>query len=155
MLTQPTNPGVDLGSQSCRVSTFRVGLLIKRECTDRRGGGGYNTTDYTDDFSGTSSSTPGVAGVVALMLTVNPKLTSKEVKKLIAESCVKIDQQEGEYVNGHSPFYGHGRLDALIAVQLVKVRMQKPAVPQKTNPFVTAKVKTSTVRIIEALVNRC
>jgi len=121
--------------------------------TDRRGGGGYNTTDYTDDFSGTSSSTPGVAGVIALMLTINPKLTSKEVKKLVSESCVKIDQQEGEYVNGHSPFYGHGRLDALIAVQLVKGRMQKPAIPEKTNPFVTAKVRTLNVRIIEALVN--
>jgi len=121
--------------------------------TDRRGGGGYNTTDYTDDFSGTSSSTPGVAGVVALMLTVNPKLTAKEVKKLVAESCVKIDQQEGEYVNGHSPFYGHGRLDALIAIQLVKARMQKPAIPQKTNPFVTAKVMAPLVHITEALVN--
>ena len=122
--------------------------------TDRRGGGGYNTTDYTDDFTGTSSATPGVAGVIALMLTINPKLTAKEVKKLVAESCVKIDRHEGEYDrNGHSPYYGHGRLDALIAVQLVKVRMKKPAVPTRDNPFVTARLTHSAVRIMEALVN--
>jgi len=122
--------------------------------TDRRGGGGYNTTDYTDDFTGTSSATPGVAGVIALMLNLNPNLTSKEVRKMLAESCVKIDRHQGEYdTNGHSPYYGYGRLDALIAVQLVQVRMKKPAVPQKSNPFVTARISKEAIRIIEALVN--
>ena len=52
--------------------------------TDRRGASGYSwSSDYTDDFGGTSSSTPLVAGIVALMLSVNPNLTVAEVKDIL------------------------------------------------------------------------
>ena len=112
--------------------------------TDRRGGGGYNGTDYTDDFTGTSSATPGVAGVVALMLQLNPKLTSKEVKEMVAVACVKIDSSKGEYNSkGHSPFYGYGKLDALVAVQLVKERM-KPSNTTTTTTSTSGCTTTTT-----------
>ncbi len=51
--------------------------------TDRRGIKGYSSNDYTDDFGGTSSSTPLAAGLAALILSVNSDLSSAEVKNII------------------------------------------------------------------------
>lgn len=95
--------------------------------TDRLGGAGYNPgggTDgdvagsYTNSFGGTSSSCPGVAGVAALMLAANNDLTSAQVKAIIKNSCDKIDAEFGDYdANGHSPFYGYGKINADTAVE--------------------------------------
>ena len=41
--------------------------------------------------SGTSIASPHVAGVVALMLSANPKLTNKQIKKLLIESSEHLD----------------------------------------------------------------
>jgi subtilisin-like proprotein convertase family protein len=86
--------------------------------TDRRGIKGYSTSDYTFSFGGTSSSTPLTAGLAALILSVNPELTSAEVKHIIMETTDKIDATNGQYVNGHSSIYGHGRINAHKAVEL-------------------------------------
>ncbi|MEM1122247.1 MAG: S8 family serine peptidase [Bacteroidota bacterium] len=90
--------------------------------TDRSGRAGYNqgiaadgdaVGDYTNSFGGTSSSCPGVAGVVALMLGANPDLTWQEVKMIIKNSCDQIDPTFGDYdASGHSPFYGYGKINA-------------------------------------------
>jgi subtilisin family serine protease len=94
---------------------------------DRRGKAGYNRGtrargdrrgDYTNDFSGTSSAAPGVAGVVALVLSVAPELRVADVKRILARACRKIDRARGRYVGGRSPFYGYGRVDAALAVRL-------------------------------------
>jgi len=85
--------------------------------TDRIEKEGYDAGDYANTFGGTSGACPGMAGVVALMLAVNPGLTPPEVKAIIRESCQKIDKKEGEYdKDGHSVFYGYGRIDAGLAV---------------------------------------
>jgi subtilisin family serine protease len=85
--------------------------------TDRIGNAGYMAGDYASDFGGTSSACPGVAGVVALVLSVNSALTYQQVKQLIKDTCVKIDIEKGEYkTNKHSKFYGYGRVDAAAAV---------------------------------------
>lgn len=86
--------------------------------TDRRGVNGYSTSDYTNDFGGTSSATPLAAGLAALILSANPNLNSAEVKRVMMDTADKIDQQNGQYVNGHSPLYGHGRVNAQRAVAL-------------------------------------
>lgn len=85
--------------------------------TDRRGTRGYSSGDYTYDFGGTSSSTPLVAGLAGLILSVNPDLTSAEVKSIIMNTADKIDQENGQYVDGHSPLYGYGRINAYEAVK--------------------------------------
>lgn len=87
--------------------------------TDRMGAEGYNPEgDYTDDFGGTSSSCPGVAGTIALILSVNPLLGWRQVKEIIRETAEKIDIINGHYgKNGHSRFYGFGRIDAEKAVK--------------------------------------
>lgn len=100
--------------------------------TDLRGRNGYNDKalgqgdlwgNYTESFGGTSSACPGAAGVAALVLSANPALTRTEVRSILADCCDKIthflDGAMGEYdQNGHSHYYGHGRLNALKAVQL-------------------------------------
>jgi subtilisin family serine protease len=96
---------------------------------DRRGRAGYNEGDrglgdprgnYTNDFSGTSSATPGVAGVIALMLSVAPELHVDNVTRLLARACEKIDRARGNYVRGRSTRYGYGRVDAARAVRLAQ-----------------------------------
>lgn len=94
--------------------------------TDRLGRQGYNQGaptagdmdgSFTNSFGGTSSSCPGVAGVAALMLAANPELTWEEVRMIIKNSCDQIDAEFGDYdANGHSPFYGYGKINAAKAV---------------------------------------
>ncbi|GJL54290.1 MAG: peptidase S8 [Nitrospirales bacterium] len=100
--------------------------------TDRSGPAGYNPGrsrlgdrlgSYTNRFGGTSSSCPGVAGIAALVLSVNPHLTWKDVKDVIKDSSDKIDQAHGHYdASGHSRWYGYGRANAQKAVKLAQKR---------------------------------
>jgi len=97
---------------------------------DRSGTAGYNTGSngdgdatgmFTNSFGGTSSACPGAAGVVALVLSVNPDLQWSEVKDLLKHSCDRVDPQGGQYdATGHSANYGYGRLNARTAVDLAK-----------------------------------
>jgi subtilisin family serine protease len=109
--------------------------------TDRVGAAGYNSNgDYTDDFGGTSSACPGVAGTVALMLSANPELTWQQVKDILKETSEKIDATNGQYdAQGHSLYYGYGRVDAEKAVE--KALELKP------------ENQIDKVKIISALVN--
>ncbi len=96
--------------------------------TDRSGARGYNqgqtsqgdaVGNYTNSFGGTSSATPGAAGVAALVLSRNPALRWDEVKDIIKRSSDKIDTAGGAYdANGHSALYGYGRVNAKRAVEL-------------------------------------
>lgn len=85
--------------------------------------GATNTGDifdnYTNSFNGTSSACPGAAGVAALILSVNPSLSYLEVKDIIRHTCDQIDKKNGLYdEDGHSEWYGYGRVNAKHAVQL-------------------------------------
>ena len=89
--------------------------------TDRLGSDGYEPGDYTSSFGGTSSACPGVAGVIALMLSVNPDIKWSDLKLLLIDCCDKIDDEFGNYdTTGHSPFYGYGRINAFKVVQKAK-----------------------------------
>ncbi len=94
--------------------------------TDRSGSSGYQLGDYTtsNGFGGTSSSTPLVAGLCGLILSVNPELTANEVKDILRESSDKIDAANGNYNNqGHSDEYGWGRINAARAVRMARDRL--------------------------------
>jgi subtilisin-like proprotein convertase family protein len=105
--------------------------------TDRSGTAGYNPGQdsrgdaeghYVNDFGGTSSSCPGVAGVAALILARNPSLRWDEVKDLLKRSCDQIDPAAGKYnLNGHSLLYGYGRINAKRAVELAAPALPAPA----------------------------
>jgi subtilisin family serine protease len=76
---------------------------------------------YTDEFGGTSSAAPLVAGIAALVISANPSLTAKEVKDIIKETADPIDgdnRDAGKYDNnGHSIWYGYGKVNAGKAVK--------------------------------------
>jgi subtilisin family serine protease len=110
--------------------------------TDRRGPAGYNRGgahaagdrdgDYANNFGGTSSAAPGVAGVVALMLEANPTLTPIDVKRLLRETADRIDRRGGQYdASKHSPYYGYGRVNSLTAVKAARASRARR---RKTRP---------------------
>jgi subtilisin family serine protease len=108
--------------------------------TDRMNSAGYSGGNYTDNFGGTSSACPGAAGTIALMLSVNPDLTMQQVKDIIRETAEKIDIANGQYdVQGHSKYYGYGKIDAEGAV--------KKAIGLKPNK------SDDSLKIVSALVN--
>ena len=91
--------------------------------TDNAGNAGYTSGDYTSNFGGTSSATPLVSGIIALMLDANPNLTWRDVQQILAESARKNDPNDsGWSTNGagleFNHKYGFGVVDAGHAVSL-------------------------------------
>ena len=76
---------------------------------------GYAPGPYDVNFGGTSSACPLVAGVAALVLSLNPSVSAQDVKSVLERTARQIGDP-ASYVNGHSPFFGHGCVDALAAV---------------------------------------
>jgi len=78
-------------------------------------GGGYSS------FSGTSGATPHVAGLVALLFSINPNLTPEEVSMIIQTTAV----EKGD--PGKDNRYGAGRIDAykayLLALAMIPVEL--------------------------------
>lgn len=80
------------------------------------------SVNYTSTFGGTSAACPVAAGVTALMLSVNPDLTFQQVRFVLEATADKIDATNtdpiGRYQpNGHSQWYGFGRVNAFEAVK--------------------------------------
>ncbi len=82
----------------------------------------------TDNFGGTSSACPLVAGVVGLMLSANPALTAKDVRDILQKTATKIDPAQGAYdASGMSEVYGAGLVNAYTAVAMSKGLCKTPA----------------------------
>lgn len=84
--------------------------------TDVRGKSGYSPGDYTFDFGGTSSACPLVAGICALVLSVNPGLTAPQVRDILRTTARRIGDA-GSYVDGRSRHFGFGCVNAEAAVR--------------------------------------
>jgi subtilisin family serine protease len=89
--------------------------------------------DY-EPFGQTSAACPQVAGVAALMLAVNPQLGAEDVRDILHTTAIKIDFTNtdpfGTYdANGHSQWYGYGRIDARAAVIAAQPVGAPPAPP--------------------------
>ncbi|HSW06006.1 S8 family serine peptidase [Aquabacterium sp.] len=76
-----------------------VAPCLEMPTTDRLGGQGYALGDYHDHFNGTSSATPVVAGLAALLLSMRPTLSSVEVRQIIESTCDKISPALYAYAN--------------------------------------------------------
>jgi thermitase len=96
-----------------------VAPCLEIPTTDRLGNSGYTPTDFDLRFNGTSAATPHVAGLAALILSVNPDLSNIDVRRIISETTDKINA--GAYVYSSTagkPFgtwtneVGYGRINA-------------------------------------------
>jgi thermitase len=86
--------------------------------TDISGDGGYNRAvdgNYVNNFNGTSSATPIVAGAAGLILSANPELTEAEVRQILRDAADKVGGVP--YVNGRNDQMGYGRLNVLKALE--------------------------------------
>jgi subtilisin family serine protease len=114
----PSNdPGDPVGARMTYSTTTPIGSFL------------LGDTFYTNDFGFTSAACAIAAGVCARILAVNPALTWRDVRDVIARSCSKIDPDGGSYdARGHSPYYGYGRLNIVGALELAQSKLAKPSV---------------------------
>jgi subtilisin family serine protease len=82
----------------------------------------YDDQDYTIWFNGTSAATPHVAGVAALILSVNPDLTTQQVKDIIESTARNVGGYDYQTTPGrHNGLWhiemGYGLVDAYEAVK--------------------------------------
>jgi hypothetical protein len=118
--------------------------------TDITGSQGYNDgsglidindANYTHDFSGTSSSTPKVAGIAALMLSIDPTLIPAEIKRILGATADDIDAP------GADDKTGAGRVNAFKAVSYVLDK------PRATTGSAAADGPTSMTFTLDGTVN--
>lgn len=99
---------------------------VKIATSDIQGYFGFDTNgDYTSSFNGTSSACPNAAGVMALILSLNPNLTSTQARQILENSTDKItgysytagvsEQPNGAWNNE----VGYGRINALKAMKVL------------------------------------
>jgi subtilisin family serine protease len=103
--------------------------------TDVTGDDGYASTAYASDFSGTSASSPVVAGLAGLVLSANPALTAEQVRLVLTRSADKIRADKINWLaltgqdinaifayddNGHSIGFGYGRVNAQRAMVVAR-----------------------------------
>jgi subtilisin family serine protease len=121
-------------------------------------------SDYTDGFGGTSGAAPVVTGVVALMLSVNSKLTAAEIRQILMETASQaVDQTldlpddpnlqglTGAFNQGNSLTFGAGRISAKAAVEEAARRAGiLPSLVSASN--LELSVVTRRLEVLEALV---
>jgi subtilisin-like proprotein convertase family protein len=120
--------------------------------TDRVGAAGYNGTDFTSSFNGTSAAAPMVTGVVSLMYDANAGLGWRDVQSILAASARQVGSEVGAGVAGSERYawnfnalgtwngggmhfsndYGFGLVDALAAVRLAETWLLGGAQAQTT-----------------------
>ena len=110
--------------------------------TDRLGDKGYNRISFTNDladycfdgngFGGTSAATPQISGLAALLLSVNPALTYRDLQQILVLSARHFDAGDPELrTNGAGFLFSHndgfGVPDGGVAARLAKDWTVRPA----------------------------
>ena len=114
---------------------------------------------YTAQMNGTSAAAPNVAGVVALMLEANPRLSSRDVKFILASTARRVDPgqarvtatdlapgatvtlEQGWVKNAadrwYSNWYGFGAVDAAKAVEMARSYTSYLSASKSSPPLLT------------------
>jgi len=117
---------------------------------------------YTGRFGGTSSATPLAAGVAALVKSANKDLSAKAIREILETTADKIidndadpvlGQRKGTYDNdGHSEWFGFGKINAHKAVLEAQSRLPQPETPIEEEPA-PLPIGHVAIRMVAALVN--
>lgn len=83
--------------------------------------------NYTYAMNGTSSAAPIVSGVIALTLEACPDLSYRDIRWLIANTAIKIDENNTNWIRNsaglwHSIDYGFGKINPLGMVEKCQSR---------------------------------
>ncbi|MEO1171366.1 MAG: S8 family serine peptidase [Myxococcota bacterium] len=100
-------PGLDLMAPAGSVTT------------DNSGGpqSGYSPGNYTSAFGATSAATPVAAGIAGLLLSAEPSLSRGQITQVLFDTAERIGSEL--YTDGRNDRYGHGRVSAVRALELV------------------------------------
>lgn len=104
-------PGVNVASSVSSFTDRSYSLLLKAE---------HQGKSYPfSRFSGTSMSSPMVAGVVALMLEANPTLSYSAIKQIITATA-RVDKFTGDISDAGNTQWGFGKINAFEAVKMAE-----------------------------------
>jgi subtilisin family serine protease len=135
------NDGTESWWGSCygpQLDVMAPGVYIRT--TDLTGSIGYSTGNYYDSFNGTSAAAPHVAGVAALIRSLNTSLSWQQVRDQLRLSADKVPGMDGEDFTDE---YGYGRLNANKAVR----NMYVPQVYPNIASAVSAAVSGQTIYV--------
>jgi len=117
---------------------------------------------YTGRFGGTSSATPLAAGVAALVKSANKDLSAKAIREILEATADKIidndadpvlGQRKGTYDNdGHSEWFGFGKINAHKAVLEAQSRLPQPETLIEEEPA-PVPIGHVAIRMVAALVD--
>lgn len=118
---------------------------------------------YTGRFGGTSSATPLAAGVVGLVKSANPNLSATEILQIMETTADKIEDPnpdpvlghtKGAYdTNGHSEWFGFGKINAEKAVMAARAKLPQPENEEEPPVEPPTLAENTAIRIVAALVN--
>ena len=100
---------------SCYGKSLDIAAPTVARTTSRAGG--------YENFPGTSAAAPQVAGVVALMKSINPCISPGEISEIIKSTAIKSGGYNYNWnpsKPGHSKELGYGRINAFEAVKLAQ-----------------------------------
>ncbi|MEO0055777.1 MAG: hypothetical protein RLZZ50_1724 [Verrucomicrobiota bacterium] len=114
--------------------------------TDLTGSSGYNYTGavgnladlaYTNDFGGTSSATPLVSGVVALLLQSKPTLGWRDVQEILMRSATQVSPADADWSTNAAGMrfnhkFGAGMVNTSAAITLAQTWTNLPAASSQT-----------------------
>jgi serine protease len=83
---------------------------------DISGSDGYDSSDYTDSFGGTSSACPVAAGVAGLLVSAAPDKTAAELYEVLIKTAKPAPFAVPD-MNGHDPVFGYGIINPVAALK--------------------------------------
>lgn len=131
MFVGATNSNDSIVSWSTTGPAVKIVAPGDRILTTQRGGGYAN-------FSGTSFSSPIVAGAAALVMSANPNLYANEVEALLTATAKDLG------ATGRDESYGFGRLDVQAAVQAAVLSRTDPKA-QLLSPSASTVLNSSSI----------
>jgi len=103
-------PGGNLGTS--------IGILALDDSGDQGATKNYGLVSNNYAFTdGTSFAAPIVAAVVALMYSINPDITPKEVRDILISTADKVGGKNADYWDGFDLQRAYGKINALKAVK--------------------------------------